>query len=110
MAEDLQGQLRPSESLTSRHRYCWQLNHKINGGQDTGKRGVPGNDCCGDAKPATDLDHVLNVSVPAPAIHPMVNARKVKNSNPKTAIRAPLILNVAINIKPVKIVHPRRKV
>src|SRR6266566_3460419 len=55
MAEDLQGQLRPTESLTSRHRHSWQISH-FNGGQNASQRGIPGSECCDNTKPATDPD------------------------------------------------------
>ncbi len=53
MAEGLHAQLRPSESLA--HWECWQIN-QFNGGQNARQRGVPGKDCCDNAKPATDGD------------------------------------------------------
>ena len=44
-----------------------------------------------------------------PARYPMVKARKVRNKKKNTAMRAPVSLNVARNIKKVKMVHPRTK-
>src|SRR5260370_38723504 len=48
-------------------------------------------------------------AVLGPASHPMVKARKVRDRKKNTPMRARLLLNVARNIRTVKIVHPRRK-